>query len=183
MVANAETQRTRQSTKGNRVAMNEREKCRECDDRRATTLSKKPRARRNERRRGGKVGCDNHEWRLCDEAHANNDRWRSSDNDSRDVGQTWLRANKQLASKLRKHRQRDGRRESLVQTTRHSTTMQQPTEQADTERGKDATTRGKDDATRGEQRWWRYFFSHRFQGWRVFSIYLTYYVPRHEKLP
>ena len=92
------TRRTRQSTKGNRVAMNEREKCRECDDRRATTLSKKPRARRNERRRGGKVGCDNHEWRLCDEAHANNDRWRSSDDDSRDVGQTWSRANKQLMS-------------------------------------------------------------------------------------
>jgi hypothetical protein len=45
-----------------------------------------------------------------------------------------------------------------TRTTRHSTTMQQPTEQADTERGKEATTRGKDDATRGEQRWRRYFF-------------------------
>jgi len=29
--------------------------------------------------------------------------------------------------------------------------MQQPTEQADTERGKDATTRGKDDATSDER--------------------------------
>ena len=36
--------------------------------------------------------------------------------------------------------------------------MQQPTEQADTERGKDATTQGEDDATRGEQRRRRYFF-------------------------
>ena len=41
---------------------------------------------------------------------------------------------------------------------RHSTPMQQPTEQVDMERGKDATTRGEDDATRGEQRLWRYFF-------------------------
>jgi hypothetical protein len=36
--------------------------------------------------------------------------------------------------------------------------MQQPTEQVDMERGKDATTRGKDDATRGEQRWGRKVF-------------------------
>jgi hypothetical protein len=49
--------------------------------------------------------------------------------------------------------------------TRHSTTMQQPTKQADTERGKDATTRGKDDATRGEQRRRRYFF----KGFTLFS--------------
>ena len=51
--------------------------------------------------------------------------------------------------------------------TRHSTTMQQPTEQVDTERGKDAMTRGKDDATRGDERRRRYFFfihSHHFQG-------------------
>jgi hypothetical protein len=45
-----------------------------------------------------------------------------------------------------------------MQMMRHSTTMQQPTEQVDMERGKDATTRGKDDATRGEQRWGRKVF-------------------------
>jgi hypothetical protein len=32
--------------------------------------------RRDERRRDGKVGRDNREWRLCDEAHANNDQQR-----------------------------------------------------------------------------------------------------------
>jgi hypothetical protein len=47
--------------------------------------------------------------------------------------------------------------------TRHSTTMQQPTKQADTERGKDVTTRGNDNATRGDDSRRRYFFYH-FQG-------------------
>jgi hypothetical protein len=78
------------------VATDEREKRRECDDCRDTTLSKKPRAQCGKCRRDGKVGRDDRKWRLCDEAHANNDRWRSSDDDSHDVGQTRTRANKQL---------------------------------------------------------------------------------------
>ena len=45
-----------------------------------------------------------------------------------------------------------------TQTTRHSTTMQQPTKQVDMARGKDATMRGEDNTTRGEQRRRRYFF-------------------------
>jgi hypothetical protein len=77
------TCRMRQSTKGNCVATDERKKRCECDDHRAKTLSKKPRARCNEHQRDGKVSSNDREWRLRDKAHTNNDRWSSSDNNKR----------------------------------------------------------------------------------------------------
>ena len=65
------TRRTRQSTNGNRVATDEREKRCEGDERRATTSTERPTAQRYERRRDRKVGRNDHEWRPREEAHAN----------------------------------------------------------------------------------------------------------------
>ena len=76
------------------------------------------------------------------------------------------------------------RRNGTMRTTRHSTAMQQPTEQVDTERGNDATTRGEDDATRGERRRRRrYFFCIHIVFRGGYCSYLPkYYIPRQQKV-
>jgi hypothetical protein len=61
----------------------ERGKRREGNDCRATS-TKKTWVQRDERRRNEKSGCDDHERRLRDEAHAINNLWTSSDNKSCD---------------------------------------------------------------------------------------------------
>ena len=55
-----------------------------------------------------KVGRDDHEWSLRDEAHANNDRWRSSDDDNHDDGQNSVVSKQAAREQLCEHRRRGG---------------------------------------------------------------------------
>jgi hypothetical protein len=82
--------------KSNHVATDKRGKRHEGDDRRATTL-KKMWAQRDERRRGKKSGRNDRERRLCNKAHAINNRWTSSDNESRDNDKKRSQAKKKKA--------------------------------------------------------------------------------------
>jgi hypothetical protein len=86
--------------KSNRVATDERGKHREGDDRRATT-SKKTWVRRDERQRNEKSGRDDRERCLRDKAHAIDNQWTSSDDESR------INDEKMVASKEEKSEDED----------------------------------------------------------------------------
>ena len=54
-----------------------------------------------------KVSRNDREWSLRDEAHTNNDRWRSSDDNNRDDGQNSVVSKQAVREQLRERRQRD----------------------------------------------------------------------------